>query len=104
MIFEVFRQEKKGQPFAHAGSIDAPVFQVELVGPVLDRVDLVARDEPQRLRLAAPAVLLARPRFRKRRVGRVDRARVLERLALALLPEDLVDHAAARTASRTHRS
>ena len=24
MIFEVFRQERKGQPFAHAGSIDAP--------------------------------------------------------------------------------
>ena len=24
MIFEVFRQERKGQPFAHAGSVDAP--------------------------------------------------------------------------------
>jgi phenylacetate-CoA oxygenase PaaH subunit len=24
VIFEVFRQERKGQPFAHAGSIDAP--------------------------------------------------------------------------------
>jgi phenylacetate-CoA oxygenase PaaH subunit len=24
MIYEVFRQEKKGQAFAHAGSIDAP--------------------------------------------------------------------------------
>jgi phenylacetate-CoA oxygenase PaaH subunit len=24
VIFEVFRQEKKGQPFAHAGSVDAP--------------------------------------------------------------------------------
>ena len=24
MIFEVFRREKKGQPFQHAGSIDAP--------------------------------------------------------------------------------
>ena len=24
MIFEIFRQEKKGQPFAHAGSIEAP--------------------------------------------------------------------------------
>jgi phenylacetate-CoA oxygenase PaaH subunit len=23
-VFEVFRQERKGQPFAHAGSIDAP--------------------------------------------------------------------------------
>jgi phenylacetate-CoA oxygenase PaaH subunit len=24
VIFEVFRQERKGQPFAHAGSFDAP--------------------------------------------------------------------------------
>ena len=24
MIFEVFRQEKRGQPFTHAGSIEAP--------------------------------------------------------------------------------
>ena len=24
MIFEVFRQEKKGQPFAYAGSVEAP--------------------------------------------------------------------------------
>jgi phenylacetate-CoA oxygenase PaaH subunit len=24
MIYEVFRQEKKGKPFEHAGSIDAP--------------------------------------------------------------------------------
>jgi phenylacetate-CoA oxygenase PaaH subunit len=24
VIFEVFRQEKKGQPYAHAGSIEAP--------------------------------------------------------------------------------
>jgi phenylacetate-CoA oxygenase PaaH subunit len=24
MIFEVFRRERKGQPFQHAGSIDAP--------------------------------------------------------------------------------
>jgi phenylacetate-CoA oxygenase PaaH subunit len=23
-VFEVFRQEKKGQPFQHAGSVDAP--------------------------------------------------------------------------------
>ena len=24
MIFEVFRQERRGQPFQHAGSVDAP--------------------------------------------------------------------------------
>ena len=23
-VFEVFRQEKKGQPFAHAGTVEAP--------------------------------------------------------------------------------
>ena len=23
-VFEVFRQERKGQPFAHAGSVEAP--------------------------------------------------------------------------------
>jgi phenylacetate-CoA oxygenase PaaH subunit len=24
MVYEVFRQERKGQPFAHAGSLEAP--------------------------------------------------------------------------------
>ena len=24
MVYEVFRQERKGQPFQHAGSVDAP--------------------------------------------------------------------------------
>ena len=26
MIYEVFRQERKGQAFQHAGSVDAPAF------------------------------------------------------------------------------
>src|SRR5262249_29110269 len=62
----------------------------------------VARDEPERLRLASAPELLARPRLGERGVRRVDRAGVLERLPLLLLAEDLVDQAA--TASRTQRS
>src|SRR5205807_6037582 len=84
-------------------AVDAAVLQVELVGPLLDVADRVAGNEPERDRLAAPAVLLARPGLREVRVGRLDRAGVLERLALALPAKDLVDHAAS-TASRTHRS
>src|SRR6478609_10987002 len=70
-------------------AVDAAVLEVELVRPVLDVADRVARDEPERDRLAAAAVLLTRPRLREVRVGRDDRAGVLERLALALAPEDL---------------
>src|SRR5262245_45746742 len=84
-------------------AVDAAVLQVELVGPVLHRVDRVARDEPQRNRLPAPPVLLARPRLGEVRVRRVDRARVLERLTRPLSPKDLPDHAASTT-SRTHFS
>ena len=35
MIYEVFRQERKGQPFAHAGSLSAPS---------LEYAELYARD------------------------------------------------------------
>src|SRR3712207_8735995 len=55
-------------------------------------VDRVARDDPQRVRLLPSSVLLSRPRLGERRVRRDDRACVRERLALALLPEDLEDH------------
>src|SRR5690242_12235319 len=72
-------------------AVDAAVLEVELVGPVLDVADRVAGDEPQRDRLAAPAVLLARPRLGEVRVGRLDRPGVLERLAPPLLPEHFVD-------------
>src|SRR5215475_14102052 len=86
-------------------AVDAAVLEVELVGPVLDVADRVARDEPQRDRLAAPAVLLARPRLGEVRVGCDHRAGVLERLAAPLLPEDLPDRLAhAAKASRTHCS
>src|SRR5207245_376656 len=83
--------------------VDAAVLEVELVGPVLDVTDRVARREPERYRLAPPAVLLARPGLREVGIGRLDGAGVLERLATPLLPEHLVDHAAS-TASRTHCS
>src|SRR5262249_11777567 len=85
-------------------AVDAAVLEVELGRPVRDDVHRIARHEPERDRLAAPAVLLARPRLRELGIGRDDRARVLERLALAVLAEDLVDHQAASTASRTHCS
>src|SRR5690348_8672366 len=75
-------------------AVDAAVLEVELVGPVLDVVDRIARNEPQRNRLAAAAVLLARPRLCELGVGRDDRTGVLERLALPFLTEDFVDHAA----------
>ncbi len=66
----------------------------------------VAGDDPQRRRLAAAAVLLVRVGAREPLVGRDHRAGVLERLPLALLPEDLVDRhvrrAPASTTDRTH--
>src|SRR3954453_4825704 len=88
-------------------AVDAAVLEVELVGPVLDVADRVARDEPERDRLTAPAGLLARPPLREVRIGGHDRPRELERLAAALLAKDLPDGVlahAARTASRTHCS
>src|SRR5581483_12512687 len=83
-------------------AVDAAVLEVELVRPVLDVADRVARDEPERDRLAAPAVLLACPRLGEVRVRSDDRAGVLERLTLPLAPEDLPLVHAASTASRTH--
>src|SRR5439155_4224813 len=91
------------QPCLDRIAVDAAVLEVELVGPVLDVADRVARDEPERDRLAAPAVLLARPRLREVGVRRLDGAGVLERLAFPLPAKNLVDHAASTT-SRTHCS
>src|SRR6478752_2138776 len=87
-------------------AVDAAVLEVELVGPVLDVADRVARHEPERDRLPAPAVLLARPGLREVRIGCDDRAGVLEGGAALLLAEDLPDRVAhaASTASRTHCS
>ena len=36
-VYEVFRQERKGQPFQHAGSVTAPDEQRALVQEALDR-------------------------------------------------------------------
>src|SRR5579862_8977482 len=91
------------QPRFQRVAVDATVLQVELVGEILDIVDGLARNEPKRGGLAASPVLLARPRLRELGVGRLDRARVLERLALLLLSEHLEDHVAS-TSSRTQRS
>src|SRR5947208_1937971 len=84
--------------------VDAAVLEVELVRPVADVADRRARDEPERDRLAAAAVLLARPRLREVGVGSDDRAGVLKRLALPLAPEDFPLVHAAKTTSRTHCS
>src|SRR2546427_11493451 len=77
--------------------VHAVVVPVQLVDEVLDRMQRVALDDPERGRLAPPPVLLAGVPLREAFVRRLDRARVLERLSLALLPKDLVDHAAKRT-------
>src|SRR5690348_6185670 len=85
-------------------AVDPAVLEVELVRPVVDLVHRVARHEPERDRLTAAAVLLARPCLGEVDIRRDDGARMLERLALAILAKDFVDHQAASTASRTHCS
>src|SRR5205807_204816 len=75
-------------------TVDAAVLEVELIGPVLDVADRIARDEPEGDRLAATAVLLARPRLCEVGVRRLDGPGMLERLAAPLLAKDFVDHAA----------
>src|SRR4051794_24064041 len=75
-------------------AVHAPVLQVELVGPLVDGVDRVARHEPQRHGLTAPPVLLTRPCLGELRVGCGDRPGVLECSAGAILSEDFPDHAA----------
>src|SRR5437016_11305055 len=82
--------------------VDAVVGAAELVHEVVQLVDRVARDEPERGRFLSPPVLLARVHLRELLVRRADRARVLERLALPLLTKNFVDHAAsASTTCRT---
>ena len=103
MIFEVFRQERKGQPFAHAGSVEAPdaafadAWAREQYGRrgESEALWLVPRDAVHQITEWADEFDL--------KYRRVDRPRALERLALSLLPEDLEDHAASRM-SRTHFS
>src|SRR5262245_3273429 len=75
-------------------AVHTVVVLAQLVGEVLDLADRVARDDPERDRLAAPAVLLVRVGVRESRVRGGYGAGVLERLPLALLSKDLVDHAA----------
>ena len=94
MIWEVFRSERKGQPFEHAGSV---------VAPDVEFAEAWAREQYGRRGESAAAVLLARPCLSEVRVRGDDRAGVLERLPAPLAAEDLPDHAAS-TASRTQRS
>src|SRR4051794_19505967 len=84
-------------------AVDAAILEIEFVRPLVDDVHRGARHEPERDRLAAAAVLLARPCFRELRVGCDDGAGMLERLAAPVLAKDLpLVHA--RTVSRTHFS
>src|SRR4051794_27070649 len=90
------------QPHLERVAVDAPVVGIEAVVVDLDLAQLVARHDPERRRLLPPRVELARVRLREALVRCLEGARVLERLALALAPEALVDHAApASTARRT---
>ena len=90
------------QPRLDRVAVDAAVLQVELVRPVVHLVDRRARHQPERRRLASPAVLLARLGVGERGVRRDDRPGVLERLPLALLAEDLEDAHALRSRPRRH--
>src|SRR4029453_875188 len=86
-------------------AVHAAVVPVEDVGDVglAHLLDGLARNDPERERLAAPPVELPRVCLGEHEVGRFERATVLEGLAFALLPEDFVDHAAStNTVRRTH--
>src|SRR5829696_3642341 len=84
-------------------AVHAVVIPLQLVDEVRDLVYGVAPDDPQRLRLLAAAVELARVLLRELVVRRLERSGVGERLSLSFLPEDLVDQAAfASTILRTH--
>src|SRR5690242_12749269 len=67
------------QLFLQGVAVHAVVIAIELVDEVLDRVQRLARRDPERRRLAAAPVLLARVRLCELLVGRLDRAGVLER-------------------------
>src|SRR5207249_10066323 len=63
--------------------VDAVVIAVQLVDELLDRQDRVAAHDPERGRLTAAAVLLARVPLGEALVRRLDRARVLEQIGRA---------------------
>src|SRR6187455_1489603 len=88
--------------------VDTAVLEVELVDEVVDLRDGPARDEPERLGLAAAAVLLARVDLGEPLVRSGDRAGMLHRGAGALAAEDLPDarrgHAASASTVRATQS
>src|SRR6266540_3577890 len=57
-------------------AVDAVVVALELVDELVDLVHRLARHDPQRDRLAAPAKLLARVPVGVLRIGRLDRPRM----------------------------
>src|SRR5262245_32412759 len=80
-------------------AVDAVVVALELVDELADLCDLRPGNHPERLRLAAPSVELAGVGLREGAVRGCERAGVLERLSLALLPEHLVDHPASSSST-----
>src|SRR5688572_6310604 len=72
-------------------AVDPVVVALELVDELSDLVHGVAGDDPEGDRLAAAPVLLARVPVGEGPVRSLDGPRVLERLALPLLPKDFVD-------------
>src|SRR5919197_271375 len=88
------------QLFLERIPVHAVVVPVQLVDEILDRMQCLARGDPERGGLAAAPVLLARVPLGEPLVRSLDRPSVLERLALPFLPKDLVDHAA-RSTERT---
>src|SRR5437763_10212570 len=74
-------------------AVHAVVVPLQLVDELVHLVDGLARNDPQRHRLAPPAVLLPRVDLCEGRVRSGKRPRVLERLAFPLLSKHLEDHA-----------
>src|SRR5262245_25130626 len=86
-------------------AVHAAVVPVEDVGDagLAHLLDGLARDDPERERLAAPPVELACVGLGEHEVRSLERAAVLEGLTLPFLTEHFPDHAAsASTARRTH--
>src|SRR5262245_12968428 len=82
-------------------AVDSPVLHLELVGELVDLVDRVSWDQPERDRLLSAGVLLSCVDLGEGFVWRRHGACVLERLPLSLLPEDLEDHAASASTTRS---
>src|SRR5215207_215194 len=75
-------------------AVHAAVIAIEHVSHVRveNLLDGLTRDDPERERLVATSVQLARVRLGESEVRRLERASVLERRTLPLLPKNFPDH------------